>query len=75
MKVEIIGHSDNLGAEKFNLKISLERAQTVKEYLVGKGIDGSRLTVSGKGSAEPISENRTSVGRAMNRRIEFHIVK
>ena len=75
LKVEIIGHSDNLGAEKFNLKISLERAQTVKEYLVGKGIDGSRLTVSGKGSAEPISENRTSVGRAMNRRIEFHIVK
>ncbi len=75
LKVEIVGHSDNLGAEKFNLKISLERAQTVKDYLIGKGIEGSRLSVSGKGSAEPISENKTSVGRAINRRIEFHVVK
>ena len=75
LRVEIIGHSDNLGAEKFNLKISLERAQTVKDYLVGKGIEASRLDVSGKGSAEPISENKTSVGRAMNRRIEFKVEK
>jgi OOP family OmpA-OmpF porin len=75
LKVEIIGHSDNLGEEKFNLKISLERAQTVKSYLIGKGIDSNRLSVSGKGSAEPISDNNTANGRAMNRRIEFRVIK
>lgn len=73
--IEIVGHSDNLGDEKFNIDISERRAETVKNYLVGKGINSNRLSVVGKGSSEPISDNTTAVGRAMNRRIEFNEIK
>ncbi len=73
LKVEIGGHTDNIGAEKFNQKLSLARAETVRDYLVSKGINKNRLTVIGFGESNPISDNSTETGRAKNRRVEFKV--
>ncbi len=75
MKVEIQGYTDNIGPEKYNIKLSEKRAQAVKDYLVAHGVDASRLTVKGYGSANPVASNKTAEGRAMNRRIEFKVIK
>ena len=75
MKVEIEGHTDNIGTNEFNLWLSLQRAQTVKDYLVAKGIDPNRLVVKGFGEEQPRATNKTPQGRALNRRIEFKIIK
>ena len=74
IKVEIQGYSDNVGSEKANQKLSLARAQAVKNFLVAKGISSDRLTTVGLGSANPIMSNKTAEGRALNRRIEFKIL-
>ncbi len=73
IKLEIIGHTDNLGPEPVNQKVSAERATLVREYLVSEGIDPSRLTSKGMGSLDPIESNDTQLGRQANRRIEFLI--
>ena len=75
MNVEIQGYTDNTGSEKFNLKLSEKRAETVKDYLVSKGIEAGRLTVKGYGEDNPVAINNTAEGRALNRRIEFKILK
>ncbi len=69
--VEISGHTDNIGSAKANVRLSLQRAEAVKNYLVGRGIADSRLSAAGYGFARPIADNRTEDGRARNRRIEF----
>ncbi len=74
MKVEIQGYTDNIGPEKYNIKLSEKRAQAVKNYLVAHGVAPSRLTVKGYGSANPVASNKTAEGRAMNRRIEFKVL-
>lgn len=74
MKVEVQGHTDNVGTEKGNMKISQRRAERVKNYLVARGVEEHRLTAVGYGESRPITENNTKEGRAMNRRIEFKIV-
>jgi outer membrane protein OmpA-like peptidoglycan-associated protein len=71
MKVTIEGYTDNIGSESYNQKLSEKRANTVKNYLTSKGIDSGRITVSGKGESNPVADNGTADGRAMNRRIEF----
>lgn len=71
--IEIIGHTDNVGSATANLKLSQDRANSVKAYLVSKGIDGTRLQAIGKGMTEPIADNSTAEGRAANRRVEFII--
>ncbi|MCF8432146.1 MAG: OmpA family protein, partial [Melioribacteraceae bacterium] len=71
MKVEIQGHTDNIGSEKYNQKLSLDRAKAVKNYLIARGVDARRMQVVGYGSKFPIADNKTAVGRSMNRRIEF----
>ena len=73
LKVDIVGHTDNRGVAKENYRLSLRRAQAVRAWLVRKGIDGSRLTASGRGMDEPIDTNDTPEGRANNRRIEFRV--
>lgn len=73
IKLEIIGHTDNLGVESHNLKVSADRAATVREYLAKRGIDSPRLEVKGMGSTLPISSNDNRLGRQANRRIEFLI--
>jgi len=74
MKVEIQGYTDNLGPNSYNLKLSERRAKTVKNYLIAHGVTGSRLVVKGYGSKNPIGDNKTAAGRAMNRRIEFKVL-
>jgi OmpA-OmpF porin, OOP family len=75
VKVEIQGHTDNIGSEKHNQKLSLHRAETVKYYLIAKGVAANRLTSVGFGKTRPITENNTEQGRAINRRIELKIIK
>ena len=75
LKVEIQGYTDNVGKPAFNQKLSLERANAVKQYLVKNGIAGSRLTTVGLGEKDPIGNNSTEEGRAQNRRIEFKVIK
>lgn len=73
MKVEIQGYTDNIGSESYNKKLSQKRADVVKNYLVGKGVAASRLTAVGNGESNPVADNKTADGRAMNRRIEFKV--
>ena len=73
-KIEIGGHTDNVGSIKSNLILSEARANTVKTYLVTKGIDASRVMIKGYGSSVPISSNKTAAGKADNRRIEVKIL-
>ncbi len=74
-KVEIQGHTDNIGSEEKNLKLSRERAQTVYDYLVKKGISGTRLTTAGFGFQFPVANNSSEEGRRKNRRVEFILLK
>jgi outer membrane protein OmpA-like peptidoglycan-associated protein len=71
MKIEIIGHTDNLGPAAANLTLSEKRAIAVKKYLYGLGISLSRMTNDGMGELQPISSNDTEEGKALNRRVEF----
>lgn len=74
MKVEIQGHTDNIGSESFNKKLSEQRAETVKRFLAAKGVAASRLSTVGVGSSNPVSDNKTAEGRSLNRRIEFKVL-
>jgi OmpA-OmpF porin, OOP family len=74
VKIKIVGHTDAVGTDEFNQKLSEERAAAVKQYLVDGGIDPSRITTEGRGSSEPVASNDTEEGRAKNRRIDFEIV-
>jgi len=70
-EVAIHGHTDNVGGAKYNMKLSLGRAEAVKTYLVSKGIPAARITTKGFGFTKPVADNSTPEGRAKNRRIEF----
>ena len=74
-KVEISGHSDNVGSADYNLKLSEERAKTVVEYLIYKGIAADKLIFKGYGSKFPIADNATEDGRNKNRRVEFKLIQ
>lgn len=71
--IEVQGHTDNVGKADVNLYLSEKRAQAVRDYLVKKGVDASRMTAHGYGSTMPIDDNSTKAGRAKNRRVEFKI--
>jgi outer membrane protein OmpA-like peptidoglycan-associated protein len=73
LQISIEGHTDNIGKPAVNQKLSEKRAQAVKNYLVKKGIDESRITAQGFGSAKPITSNAKPAGRAKNRRVEIHL--
>lgn len=73
--LNLVGHTDSSGDNDFNLKLSKERALAVKTYLTGKGIEASRMTAKGMGETFPIADNNTPEGRALNRRVEFRVVK
>ncbi|MCC6806436.1 MAG: DUF4398 and OmpA-like domain-containing protein [Deltaproteobacteria bacterium] len=75
MKVRIEGHTDNVGSEKNNMKLSDARAKSVREHIMTKeGVDGERMEAVGYGPSKPIASNSTAKGRALNRRVEFNIV-
>jgi outer membrane protein OmpA-like peptidoglycan-associated protein len=70
----IIGHTDSTGTVAHNMDLSVRRAESVKSQIVAGGVDGARLSTQGKGPTEPVGDNRTADGRALNRRVEVVIV-
>lgn len=72
--VKIIGHTDNQGNPEKNNQLSLDRAEAVKQYLIGKNIDKNRLSTQGLGATKPVADNATPDGRKKNRRIEFEVL-
>jgi outer membrane protein OmpA-like peptidoglycan-associated protein len=73
MKLRVEGHTDSEGPDDTNMRLSKERAQSVRVYLESQGVDAARLTSVGLGETRPLDTNRTPSGRAKNRRVEFHI--
>jgi outer membrane protein OmpA-like peptidoglycan-associated protein len=71
VRIEVAGHTDNLGASRSNLLLSEERVVAVRKYLVGKGINGDRMTGKGYGGSKPIARNDSEANRQLNRRVEF----
>jgi OOP family OmpA-OmpF porin len=69
-----VGHADSIGTDEYNQKLSVRRAEAVKAYLTSKGIDKNRVYTEGKGEKQPVADNRTSEGRAKNRRVEIEVV-
>lgn len=74
VKIELSGHTDNVGSADFNKTLSQKRADAVLRYLTSKGIDPSRLVAKGYGMEKPVADNTTEEGKAMNRRVEFTIL-
>jgi outer membrane protein OmpA-like peptidoglycan-associated protein len=72
--IMVIGHTDAVGSDQFNMNLSQQRAAAVKSYAAAQGIASSRLTTVGKGESEPIADNSTDTGKSQNRRVEIVIV-
>jgi OmpA-OmpF porin, OOP family len=73
-RIEIGGHTDNVGKPAANILLSMERAKSVMAYVISKGIDMNRLTAKGYGMTKPIASNKTAAGKAQNRRTEVKIL-
>jgi OOP family OmpA-OmpF porin len=73
IKITIEGHTDNVGGDDYNQKLSEQRANAVMQYLTSADVDPFRLRAVGKGEGQPVASNDTSNGRALNRRIEFNV--
>lgn len=73
LNLKLSGHTDNVGSKERNLALSRERAESVKAYLVGKGVNASKIEAVGYGMTQPIASNKTAAGRQKNRRVEFTI--
>lgn len=74
MRVEVGGHTDDVGADAANLKLSEQRANAVRDHLVAQGIDAARITARGYGETKPVADNKTEQGRALNRRTEVKVL-
>jgi OOP family OmpA-OmpF porin len=68
------GHTDSVGTDAYNQKLSVRRADAVKKYLVSKGIADSRIQIEGKGESQPVADNKTDDGRAKNRRVQIEVI-
>ena len=69
-----VGHTDSVGGDAYNQKLSVSRSEAVKAYLVSKGIEKNRVYTEGKGEKQPVADNKTAEGRAKNRRVEIEVV-
>ena len=74
LKVELAGHTDDVGSASYNLKLSAERAEAVRQALIANGIDETRMTAKGYGASKPLTPNDSEEHRAMNRRTEMVIL-
>ena len=74
MKIELGGHTDNVGPNQSNNKLSLNRVKSVIDYLKEKGIPSTRMVGKGHGALKPIADNNTTKGRKENRRVEFTVL-
>ncbi len=72
-EVRIVGHTDSVGSDAVNNPLSLNRANSTRDYLMRRGVSGSRIFTEGRGSYQPIASNNTSEGRARNRRVEIFV--
>ena len=75
MRIALSGHTDNTNTAAYNQKLSEDRAQAVKEYLVQKGISANRLRTKGYGDTRPVADNTTEAGKSQNRRVEFQVIR
>lgn len=73
VSVEVVGYTDSVGTDAYNQGLSERRANAVKDYLASHGVEGSRLTATGRGEANPVADNATDDGRAQNRRVELDV--
>jgi len=69
-----VGHTDSVGSDSYNQRLSIRRSEAVKAYLVSKGVEKNRVYTEGKGEKQPVADNKTSEGRAKNRRVEIEVV-
>ncbi|GAA4407213.1 outer membrane protein OmpA [Quisquiliibacterium transsilvanicum] len=69
-----VGHTDSIGTDQYNQRLSVRRAEAVKSYLVSKGVEANRIYTEGKGEKQPVADNKTRDGRAKNRRVEIEVV-
>jgi OOP family OmpA-OmpF porin len=69
-----VGHTDSVGTDAYNQRLSVRRSEAVKSYLVSKGVEKNRVYTEGKGEKQPVADNKTSEGRAKNRRVEIEVV-
>ena len=69
-----VGHTDSVGGDAYNQKLSVRRAEAVKAYLASKGVEKNRVYTEGKGEKQPVADNKTAEGRAKNRRVEIEVV-
>jgi len=74
-EIRIVGHTDSTGTDAINNPLSVNRAASARDYLVGRGIDSHRIQIDGRGSHDPIGDNGTDAGRAKNRRIEMFLAE
>lgn len=74
-RIELGGHTDNVGSAASNMKLSQDRANVVRDYLLSKGIDPNRVIAKGYGMTQPVADNKTESGRAQNRRTEVKILE
>lgn len=71
--IEIVGHTDSSGTDAYNQNLSERRAASVKDYLIGQGVDAGVISTSGMGESQPVADNSTKEGRAQNRRVEISL--
>jgi OOP family OmpA-OmpF porin len=69
-----VGHTDSIGGDAYNDKLSVKRAESIKTYLTSKGLEANRVYTEGKGKKQPVADNKTAEGRAKNRRVEIEVV-
>jgi outer membrane protein OmpA-like peptidoglycan-associated protein len=74
-EVRIVGHTDNTGSDAVNNPLSVNRAQSARDYLASKGVDARRISTEGHGSKQPVADNSSEAGRAKNRRIEIYLAE